>query len=43
MREEPKLSEKMKLILLTVAIFVGLSFAVLNIISKIQLLAMVSE
>jgi len=33
----------MKLILLTVAIFVGLSFAVLNIISKIQLLAMVSE
>jgi len=29
--------------LLTIAIFFGLSFAVLNIVSKIQFLAMVSE
>jgi hypothetical protein len=33
----------MKLILLTIALFFGLSFAVLNIVSKIQFLAMVSE
>jgi hypothetical protein len=40
---EGDVSDRMKLILLTAAIFVGLSFAVVNIVSKVKFLAMVSD
>ena len=40
---EGGMSERTKLILLTAAFFVGFSFAVLNIISKIRFFQMISE
>lgn len=40
---EGGVSERTKLILLTAAFFVGFSFAVLNIVSKIKFFNMISE
>ncbi len=37
------MSERTKLLLLTAAFFVGFSFAVLNIVSKIKFLAIISD